>query len=60
MRDAFKTKTRKDVGHGGMSCHCCGPAPGKDRKALRRRARARLREETRRAALRAFLAPRGA
>lgn len=26
-------------GPGGMKCPCCGPAPGKDRKAFLRRAK---------------------
>jgi hypothetical protein len=37
------------VGPGGMNCTCCGPAPGKDRKAAmrtskRREKRAAMRE----------------
>ena len=42
MKDSLKNLTRKEVGHGGMNCSCCGPAPGKGRKELRRRARRRL------------------
>lgn len=42
-QDNFKRNTK--VGHGGMKCPCCGPAPGKDRKALRRLARRRLRQQ---------------
>lgn len=37
--DAFKKAGSRFVGHGGMKCPCCAPAPGKDRKALRRRTR---------------------
>ena len=44
MKDVLKLATRKEIGHGGMKCACCGPKPGKDRKALRRRARRRLKQ----------------
>jgi hypothetical protein len=41
--DAFKKHAK--VGPGGIKCACCGPAPGKERKELRRLARRRLKQE---------------
>ncbi len=47
-KDEFRRGQR--VGHGGMHCPCCDPGPSaKDRTALRRRARARLKAFDRRA-----------
>lgn len=37
-----KFSNRHDIGPGGIKCVCCGPAPGKGRKMLRRRKRARM------------------
>jgi len=37
--DEFKKTSWKWVGPGGMNCSCCGPPPGKERKALRRKTR---------------------
>lgn len=31
------------IGPGGWNCVCCGPAPGKERKAFRRAAKRRMR-----------------
>jgi len=44
MADALKRQTRKEIGPGGINCNCCGPAPGKERRNLRRRARRRLKQ----------------
>jgi len=46
--DTFRRKTFREVGIGGINCPCCGPAPGKARKAHRRRTRRRLRQADRR------------
>ena len=48
--DIFKRCAR--LGPGGLKCSCCGPAPGKRRKALRRRARRRLKQADAKAAAR--------
>ena len=45
--DKFNKVSNKECGPGGLKCSCCGPAPGKDRKKLRRRVRRRLKEITR-------------
>ncbi len=37
-----KNEACKELGPGGMKCHCCGPKPGKDRKEFRRLERTRL------------------
>lgn len=36
------------IGGGGWRCRCCGPAPGDERKAVRRSARRRMRQADRR------------
>ena len=42
MRDLLKRAMAHELGPGGMCCPCCGPAPGKERRAWKRRARRRL------------------
>jgi hypothetical protein len=44
-KDEFKRATQKEVGPGGMKCACCAPAPGKERKELKRRARRRMKQK---------------
>jgi hypothetical protein len=44
MKDEHKRSMQKDLGPGGMNCPCCGPKPGKQRKALQGRARRRLKQ----------------
>lgn len=46
--DYFKRSEMKEVGPGGLHCPCCGAKPGPDRRALKRRARARIKNEDRR------------
>jgi hypothetical protein len=37
MTDGRSTyKKHAKIGPGGMRCHCCGPAPGRDRKRAKR------------------------
>lgn len=46
--DNFKRFSQKEIGPGGIKCPCCSPKPGKDRQALRRRARRRMKMQDRR------------
>ena len=49
MKDEFKRQTFVEVGPGGVKCPCCAPAPGKEFRALKRRARRLLKAADRRA-----------
>jgi hypothetical protein len=44
MKDSFGklVANAKHLGPGGINCVCCGPAPGKERKAYMRACRRRL------------------
>jgi len=42
--DEKKLSTNRHIGPGGMNCNCCGPAPGKERKAFLRAAKRRLKQ----------------
>ncbi len=48
--DEFKNVSKNHVGVGGWSCPCCGPKPGKDRDAARRRVRRVLKQKDRKLA----------
>jgi len=48
MADEFKRCGNQELGPGGVLCPCCGPKPGFERKTLRRRSRARMKENLRR------------
>lgn len=47
VMDYFKRSEMKEIGPGGLNCPCCGPKPGPDRRALKRRARARIKSDDR-------------
>jgi len=47
--DAYRKQSQKKIGPGGVKCPCCGPKPGKERRALRRFARRALRRMDRKA-----------
>lgn len=48
MATVDKKLSCKKCGLGGMKCYCCGPAPGKTRKAFNRRVkRGPVKENTR-------------
>lgn len=51
--DLFKRAGCTDIGVGGYNCPCCGPSRS-EKKALRQRARARLKQDTKKAAVEFF------
>jgi len=48
MASEEKKKSRAHIGPGGMNCACCGPAPGKERKAFFRTVKRGLKQVWRR------------
>lgn len=46
MADQFKKYLHKNVGVGGIFCHCCNDYFGNDREKLNRLARHQLKQET--------------